>query len=163
MDILTLTTSAAIRAAIGVSEKSGELEDQVLTDLSMPDLLLLELSSWLPVSIDDVEAGYDGATDETAKAALAWLALKAASTYYCATVVLESGEISFAERYEDGQNKVKRQSTDYQALLDRLAGKYAYYRQQVLTYLETPAEVYANNWMIGSSIPTYDPVTNSST
>lgn len=161
MNILTLTSSDAVRAVLGLTEVSGELEDQTLIDLGISNLLLLELSSWLPVSIQAIEDAAASAVDETARANLAYLALKAASAYYCGSVLLDSGELSFAERYEDGQNKMKRQAHDVQALLDRVYGKYLYYRQQVLTYLETPAEVYSANWMVGRSAPNYDPVTNT--
>jgi hypothetical protein len=161
MEILTLTTTEAVRAVLGISEESSELPDQLFTDLDMPNLLLLELSGWLPASITQIEDAAFASDDETARANLAYLALKAASAYYCASVALESGELSFAERYEDGQNKLKRQTHDVQALLDRIYGKYLYHRQQVLTYTETPAETYSSSWMVGRSVPSYDPVTNS--
>ena len=161
MNILTLTNSDAVRAAIGVSDESNELPDYTLTDLRIADLLLLELSEWLPVSIVEVETAASQSGDETSRAGLAYLALKASATYYCASVVLESGELSFVERYEDGQNKFKRQTTDMQKVLDRVLGRYQYYKQQVLTYLESPAEVFSTGWMVGRSAPNYDPVTNS--
>lgn len=161
MNILTLTNSDAVRAAIGVSDESNELPDQTLIDLGIADLLLLELSEWLPVSIVEVETAASQSNDETSRAGLAYLALKASATYYCASVVLEAGELSFVERYEDGQNKFKRQTTDMQKVLDRVRGKYLYYKQQALTYLESTAEVFSTSWMIGRSAPNYDPVTNS--
>ena len=161
MNILTLTTSEAIRAALGISEETHELSDQTLIDLGISDFLRLELASWLPKTPVEIETEASASEDETSRASLAYLALKAAATYYCASVVLESGELSFAERYEDGQNKMKRQAYDISKLLDRVTGKYLYYRQQVLTYTESPAEVFSTGWMVGRSTPSYDPVTNS--
>jgi hypothetical protein len=161
MNILTLTNSDAVRAALGISDESSELPDQTLEDLRIGELLLLELSEWLPVSITEVETAASQSDDETSRAGLAYLALKASATYYCASVVLEAGELSFAERYEDGQNKMKRQTADIQKVLDRVVGRYQYYKQHVLTYLESPAEVFSTSWMVGRSTPNYDPVTNS--
>jgi hypothetical protein len=161
MNILTLTTSGAVRAAIGISDESNELPDQTLVDLGIADLLRLELAEWLPVTIVEVETAASQSDDETSRAGLAYLALKASATYYCASVVLEAGELSFVERYEDGQNKMKRLTADMQKLRDRVAAKYLYYKQQALTYLESPAEVFSTSWMVGRSAPSYDPVTNS--
>jgi hypothetical protein len=161
MNILTLTSSEAVRAVIGVSDDSGELQDQTLIDLRIADLLLLELSTWLPKTVIEIETEASASDDETSRASLAYLALKAAATYYCASVVLESGELSFVERYEDGQNKMKRQAFEVSKLHDRLMGKYLDYKQQVLTYTESEAEIFSTRWMAGRSTPSYDPVTNS--
>ena len=160
MNILDLTTSEAIRAALGISSASGELIDQTMTDLGVVNLLKLELYSWLPQSIDAIADAAEAETDETAPASLAYLALKAASTYFCAALLLESGEISFAIKHSDGQNEFQRQDKDVQQILERLRGRYADYRQQALTYLESPL-VAATGWMIGRSVPGYDPVTNA--
>jgi hypothetical protein len=160
MDILNLTTTQAVRAAVGISGESGELEDQVFVDLDVPSLLRLELSSWIPAPVSEIEAAAFSAADETEPEALAYAALRAASTYYCAILVMESAEISFAERHEDGQNKLKRQAHDTQEILTRLRVRYAGFQQQVLDYLEAPTTA-STSWMIGRSVPAYDPVTNS--
>ena len=161
MNILTLTTSEAVRAALGISDESGELPDQALIDLGIADLLRLDLAEWLPKPILEIENEAAAEPDETARASLAYFALKAAATYFCASLILESGELSFVERYEDGQNKMKRQAFDQDKFLSKITGRYLYYRQQALTYLESPAETFSSSWMVGRSVPSYDPVTNS--
>jgi hypothetical protein len=161
LDILSLTTSEAIRAALGISGDSDELIDQALTDLGIEDMLKLEFYGWLPQSIASIEDAADAETDETQPASLAYLALRAAATYYCASIVAQPAEIAFAVKHSDGQNEFQRKPVDVDKLIARLRGSYADYREQVLSYLSAaPVTVPAPSWMTGSASPSYDPVTN---
>ncbi|NCC30974.1 MAG: hypothetical protein EOM24_02995, partial [Chloroflexia bacterium] len=57
ISILDLTSSDAVRAAIGIDEASGELDDQVFTDLRIADMLRLELAGWLPDTVEKIQDG----------------------------------------------------------------------------------------------------------
>ena len=95
MDLLSVTTTEAVRALIGIDEASQELPDQLFTDFEIEDALQLELGTWLPVPLSTVIAGGDG----TGGAAdLAYLALRSASKAWCAWQVLQAGEISIAQK-----------------------------------------------------------------
>ena len=156
MDLLSVTTTEAVRALIGIDEASGELPDQLFTDFEIEDALQLELGTWLPVSISTVLAGGDGSGDA---ADLAYLALRNACKAWCAWQVLQAGEISIAQKHEDGQNAVTRQSFQLEQLLQRLGGLYSKYRDLCLTYLGQTATS-STSWLAGISSPAYDPVTN---
>ena len=157
MDLLSVTTTEAVRALIGIDEASQELPDQLFTDFEIEDALQLELGTWLPVPLSTVIAGGDG----TGGAAdLAYLALRSASKAWCAWQVLQAGEISIAQKHEDGQNAVQRQSFQMEALLQRLGGLYSRYRDLCLNYLGQTVTS-STSWLAGSSSPSYDPVTNT--
>jgi hypothetical protein len=156
MDLLSVTTTEAVRALIGIDEASQELPDALFTAFEIEDALQLELGTWLPVPLATVLAGNDGSGDS---ADLAYLALRNASKAWCAWQVLQAGEISIAQKHEDGQNAVTRQSFKLEQLLQRLGGLYSKYRDMCLAYLgQTTTSSTA--WLAGISSPAYDPVTN---
>ena len=159
MNILDLTTTEAVRALIGIDEASGELPDQIFTDFEIEDALQLELATWLPVSLATVLAGSTGTGDD---ADLAYVALRQAAKAWCALTLLQAGEISLAQRHEDGQNKFARQTFEMQAVLERMGGLYARYRELCLLYLGQTVTA-STSWLVGSSVPAYDPVTDSAT
>jgi hypothetical protein len=161
ISILDLTTSDAVRAAIGIDEASGELDDQVFTDLRIADMLRLELAGWLPDTIEEIQADALMVLDDSDAAALALVALQSAATYWCAATFLLSGEISFATRQEDGQNRSVRQDFDADKLLEKLQSRYAYYKGKVTELLMPTATATLTNWFAGKATPTYDPVTNT--
>lgn len=147
MDLLNLTTTDAVRAALGIELASGELDDSVFADLRVEDLLELELDSWLPQPRADILVGGGRPLK----------LLQSAATYYTAALMLEAGELSFAERHEDGQNKMKRQTHAVQELIDRLLARYRRYRQDLLDALLPQAQ--GTGWMAGAARPNVDPVT----
>ena len=156
--ILELTDTYAVRAAIGVSEESGELDDSVFSDLDISNLLKVELIGWLPnyKSIrDDPLAKLEDTTEE-----LKFLLLKGFSTYWCAYTMSLSSDVSFALRHEDGQNKMIRQTRDVEELLNRLLTQALQYKSRLLAIISPPPSLLAN-WFVGSASPNYDPVTNS--
>lgn len=159
MELLSVTTTEAVRALIGIDEASQELPDQLFLDFEIEDALQLELGTWLPVPLSTVIAGGDG----TGGAAdLAYLALRSASKAWCAWQVLQAGEISIAQKHEDGQNAVSRQSFQMEALLQRLGGLYSRYRDLCQGYLGQTVTS-STSWLAGISSPSYDPVTNLQT
>lgn len=156
MDLLSVTTTEAVRALIGIDEASQELPDALFTAFEIEDALQLELGTWLPVPLTTVLAGGDGSGNASD---LAYLALRNACKAWCAWQVLQAGEISIAMKHEDGQNAVTRQSFQMEQLLQRLGGLYSKYRDLCLTYLGQTATS-STSWLAGKSSPAYDPVTN---
>ncbi|NCC41402.1 MAG: hypothetical protein EOM21_18645 [Gammaproteobacteria bacterium] len=158
--ILGLTDTDAVRAAIGIAEESGELDDEVFSDLGIGNLLKLELADWLPdyKSIrDDPLAEIEDTAEE-----LKLLLLQGFSTYWCAYTMSLSSDISFALRQEDGQNKMIRQTRDVEELLNRLLTRALQYKSRLLAILSPPPTL-LTNWFVGSAAPNYDPVTNATT
>jgi hypothetical protein len=159
--LLELTNSNAIRAAIGVDEASGELDDHVFEDLRLADMLRLELATWLPKSIEDLQDEALAASDPADRAALGLTALQSAATYWCAASLLLTAEISFAVRQEDGQNRSVRKNFDQSDLYEKLMARYNYFRGMVTDLLAPDAPSSIVNWFAGKATPDYDPVTNT--
>jgi len=158
--ILDIIDTAAIRAAIGVSEDQDELPDRYFLDLGIEGILALELSSWLPLttSIADIVLAGEGAGTNTTEWK-AYEALKNAAKFYCAWFVLQNRDISLFQRLEDGSNRIIRPAGDLERLLEAMLGFYNRYKAMVLEALSSTSAV-GSTWMAGSSRPTYDPVTN---
>jgi hypothetical protein len=158
ISILGLTDSNAIRAAIGVAEESGELNDSVFVDLGLSDQLKLELLGWLPTYraiMDDPLARTEETTEELKR-----LLLEGFSTYWCAYTMMMTAEISFALRHEDGQNKMIRQTRETEEILNRLLTRALQYKSRLLALISPPPTL-LTNWFAGSAPPNYDPVTNT--
>lgn len=157
VSILGITDSDAVRAAIGIAEESGELNDSVFTDLRLASLLAADLRGWLPIPyaeiLDDPEAEIEETDSE-----LRVILLNGYATYWCAEALMLSGEISFALRHEDGQNKMVRRSFDQDALMQRFEARYLRYKNQLLELL-APPPADSTAWFVGASRPAYDPVT----
>jgi hypothetical protein len=64
-----LTNTDAIRATIGVSEASQEMPDEYFAARRMEGALRLEMSAWLPATLEELEDAADAA-DDTAAAAV---------------------------------------------------------------------------------------------
>jgi hypothetical protein len=159
MDILGLTTSAAVRAFIGIDEDSRELPDQVFIDLEIEDALRVEFSSWLPVTLSALLAGGDGSGSD---ADLAYTAARQAARAWCAMEVLHVAEISIATKHSDGQNEFVRQTPKVADILSRLQASYDRYRNVVLARLDNTTAA-STSWLAGYASPNYDPVTDSTT
>lgn len=159
MDILGLTTSAAVRAFIGIDEDSRELPDQVFIDLEIEDALRVEFSSWLPVTLSALLAGGDGSGSD---ADLAYTAARQAARAWCAMEVLHVAEISIATKHSDGQNEFVRQTPKVADILARLQASYDRYRNVVLARLDNTTAA-STSWLAGYASPNYDPVTNLAT
>lgn len=157
VDILTVTTSEAIRATLGVSELAQELPDSYFASRNMAAALRLELSTWLPATLEELEDAADAA-DEGDDAILVWDAVQLASTYWCAWEVAKTAPIAFFQKLGDGQSEVTRPTWDQTELLDLLARGYASYRAKALEFYTGTATTTAT-WLAGVSRPTFDPVT----
>jgi hypothetical protein len=157
MNILDLTTTEAVRALIGIDAASQELPDQLFIDLEIEDALLLELSDWLTSPISEVIAGADGSGDAADRA---YLALRGAAKAWCAMAVLQAGEISIAQRHQDASNQFARQTFKMDDVLLRLSALYARYKGLCLAGLGELV-ISSTSWMAGASVPSYDPVTNT--
>jgi chromosome condensin MukBEF complex kleisin-like MukF subunit len=159
IDILTVTTTDAVRATLGVSELAQEMPDAYFTSRNIAAALRLELSTWLPATLEELEDAADAA-DEGDDAILVWDAVQLASTYWCAWEVAKTAPIALFQKLEDGQNAVQRPVWDQKALLDMLANGYTTYRDKALeVYTETTPAAATASWLAGVSSPTFDPVT----
>lgn len=157
MDLLGVTTTEAVRALIGIDEASGELPDQLFVDWEIEDALRLELGTWLPAPLATIIAGGDG----TGSAAdLTYLALRNAGRAWCAWQVMMAGDISIAQKHDDGQNAFSRQAYKLEDLLQRLGALYSKYRDMCLDFAGQTATS-STSWLVGKSSPSYDPVTNT--
>ena len=152
MDILSLTTTQAVRAVLGIAEDTtelpvGELPDSAFTALGISDLLSLQLEGWLPISI----------AEATALTGSALSALKACALYNCALIMLPSLRHGAATKYSDGQNELQRQPRDFEALRADLEAELGQYR--ALFMASYGASVALGTSFFGVARPVYDPVT----
>lgn len=151
MDILGLTTTQAVRAVLGVSEDSLELEDVVFTAHEVEVELLLSVDVMLqPASTTylTILASGDSST---------LLPLRQWSKYFCALSMLPSLATATASKQSDGQNEFQRQTRDFEALRKDLVAQLAKYEDMLLDLLGV-ADTAAFSIM-GISSPTFDPVT----
>jgi hypothetical protein len=153
------TNTDAIRATIGVSEASKEIQDQYLVDRRIEGALRVELSSWLPATLEELEDAADAA-DEGDQAILVWDAIQQAATYWCAYEVMKMAPIALFQKIGDGQNEIQRPELKHKELLDLLSSSYMRYRDLALgIYNAETATVARPTWLSGKSVPTFDPVT----
>ena len=159
IDILTVTTSDAVRATLGVSELAQEMPDGYFASRNIASALRLELSSWLPATLEELEDAADAA-DEGDDAILVWDAVQLASTYWCAWEVAKTAPIALFQKISDGQNEAQRSAWNQQELLAVLANGYALYRDKALeVYTDATPTTATASWLAGVSRPTTDPVT----
>jgi hypothetical protein len=59
---------------------------------------------------------------------------------------------------EDGQNKLARNATDFEALEKKLYYQYLVYKNEALALSGTAATT--QNWIVRKASPSYDPVSN---
>jgi len=153
-----VTDTDAIRAVIGVSEASQELTDEYFTARRIEGALRLELSTWLPATLEELEDAAD-AVEPGDPAALVWGSVQQASTYWCAWEVVKSAPIALFQKIGDGQNEVQRPELKHKELLDLLSSSYARYKDLALDiFSPTTATAYTASWLAGKSAPIFDPV-----
>jgi chromosome condensin MukBEF complex kleisin-like MukF subunit len=155
-----LTNTDAVRAVIGVSEAAQELTDAYFTARRMEGALRLELSTWLPATLEELEDAADAA-DEGADEILVWDACQQAAAYWCAWEVLKSAPIALFQKLEDGQNAVTRPALKQKELLDLMSGSYMKYRDQALGAYNGATATASLTWLSGKAVPTFDPITGS--
>ena len=153
MDLLGLTTSEAIRAALGVSDQADELPDEVFTNHEMEDELDLLLSQWLLDAASTTILSVQSSGNQTAS-----LALRQCAKYMGALLMVPSLATSTASKLSDGQDEFQREKRDLQQLtrdLEKLLGKY---QAMVGDALGATAASFS---IMGISSPPFDPVTGT--
>ena len=158
MDILGVTTTETIRAVIGVSDPANELPDSYFTDRNITGALRLELSTWLPASIETLSDAASAA-DEGDPEILVWDAVQQAAAYWCAWEVTKTAPIALFQKIEDGQNAITRPTMKQKELLDLLRGSYTSYRDLALDVYTGAVVVVTASWLSGKATPSFDPVT----
>lgn len=148
MDLLSLTTTEAIRATLGISADTLELEDQVFEDLEIEDALEVELNVWLP---DPVATMISSASLDQLKL------LRQAARYTGSLLLLPALLTMTASKQSDGQNEFQRQDRDILLLKRELEGKLNQYRNLLLDALSvTTVKTFT---LFGRASPSFDPVT----
>ena len=160
MDILGVTTTETIRAVIGVSDPANELPDSYFTDRNMTGALRLELSTWLPASIETLSDAASAA-DEGDPEILVWDAVQQAAAHWAAWEVVKTAPIALFQKIGDGQNELIRPTLNHKELLDLLLKGYISYRDLALEVYGGAVVVVTASWLSGKSTPSFDPVTGS--
>lgn len=157
MDIM-YTTSNAIRACIGVTDK--ELSDAQLTDLNLGTQLSLDLDEVYP---DHATAKTEGeAGGATALQLKTWNLIKMYSQYQGAAFMLPGLQNLIPQKLADAGFEMQRFTKDN---LDKtkaeILGMRDKYRSAIAELLgETPYEAYS---VLVRVTPTYNPVTSDGT
>lgn len=150
MDILSLTTTQAIRAVLGVSQESDELNDAVFTDIGIEDELELSFSDWLPVPYTQIVSSGP---------ATALQALRVCAKYAGALILLPSLQNAVSIRQSDGQNEFQRHPRDLTALKKSLEEALGRYKSVVLSEVDPVTVAPTSPTWFGKASPSFDPVT----
>ena len=153
MDI-SLTTTEAVRAVLGISADSHELDDQVFEDHEIEAELEFSLDLWLADS-----ASTNITTIVTSGTNKAKTALGLITKYLAALLILPSLSSATAKTISDGQDEFTRQDRDFAQLKADLQAKLALYQKALLTEILPTAAPVTTFSVIGKSVPTYDPIT----
>lgn len=153
------TSYETVCAVLGADQE--ELPYEVYAARELWDELSVDLSVWLPAgwSLDAIIEAAEDPDDETG-AAEKLLKLRAYARYFCAWLLLQSGDLLFVERISDGQNEVQRSKrSDYAGMLDRLAGRMGVFKSALLE-MDDPSLPAVAVTFFSSASPNYDPVMN---
>jgi len=153
-----LTNTDAIRATIGVSEASQEMPDEYFAARRMEGALRLEMSAWLPATLEELEDAADAADDGDSEI-LTWDAVQQAATYWCAWQIVKSAPLALFQKLSDGQNETVRPALNQKDLLDLFSSSYMRYRDLAVEGYNGEAAAASPDWLIGRSAPTFNPVT----
>lgn len=147
------TTTNAIRAAIGVTEK--EVPNEAFVDLTIEDQLVIYLNRVFPGYVALASAIQGGSPTDDQKAQ--WRSLKLVCTYESAYLMLQGGQYLLSQQIESGGVKTTRFAKDD---LETTIARMAAMRDEYLGILlddDTLNGVDFVSPMIGVS-PGYDPV-----
>lgn len=150
IDILGLTTSAQVRAVMGVSQT--DLDDTMFNDMALEDDLYESLYAWLPTW----EAIRDTGTDRQKRM------LRLYAKYEVAGVAAAAAQNFLTIRKSDGANEGELADLDlegFEAMISRLKSRAYNYRTDLLNDLDETPESTTGLSMIGRIIPGRDPVT----
>jgi len=154
------TSYETVLAVLGADQ--SELPEEVFIARNIWDELEPDITSWLPIAdtLDELLVDAEDPNDDT-HAADKLIRLKAYARYYCAWLLLLSGDLMFVERISDGQNEGQRSKRpDYEAMIDRMAGRMEKFKTALLQ-IYSPAITYNSPALFSSASPDYDPVTNT--
>ena len=154
MDILSLTTSEAIRGLLGV--ELLELPEQTFTDVALASRLQYDIEGWLSDPIATVVAeGVD--VGATAAEVRRYNGLRFYAQCMGGILIFPHLRLGKAEEISDGQNLFKRSKQAMKDLLEDLHGMADGYRAELLVMQGETASAMP---IISGTSPTYDPVTN---
>lgn len=157
-----LTTYDKVLAVLGVDE--SELPETVFNARDLWTEVDLDIAEWLPSpdTVDTLLAASEDPDDDT-DADIKMKRLRTYASYFCAWLILQSGDLLFSERIADGQNENQRSKrTTYGEIEDRLAAGMARHRTNLLALYDATLE-------FADAVPTffsavgnlYDPATNT--
>lgn len=101
MNILTLTTSQAVRAVLGIDDH--DYSDTQLTELGLGDEIKVHVPTWFPLweTLMDDDTGDSDIERQQ-------LAMKIYVKFYCARVTLSAAPMAFLQRRSDGEVESNR-------------------------------------------------------
>lgn len=162
MSVATLDDFVSYETVLSVlGADRSELPQEVYIARELWEELSTDFSAWLP-SGWDLDGIVNGEEDlgEGPSAAEKLIMLRAYARYFCAWLLLQSGDLLFAESISDGQNQVQRSKrVDYIALMDRMRGRMETFKTAILQ-MEDPSATYSTPTFFSSASPSYDPVMN---
>lgn len=147
------TNTATIRAVVGVTDK--EVPDTKLTDQHLETQIKTALYGWVPTyeAIYNTGAATGATSDEVYQKDL----LVSYCTFFGAVRIVEM-IMALRSQVSNGKNEVHRFNVDWKELLSVFKGKL----DEVKTLLENLLSTSTGGTKyFGSSIPSYDPVTNT--
>lgn len=151
------TTTEAIRAAIGVTNK--EVEDVQITDLNTADQIEISLEGVYPDHVA-LKAAIDGGTP-TAEQTRLYKLLKLYCQYEGAVICLMAGQHLLAQKITDGDAEMQRFNKDnMQDTLNQIMSMRDRYRGLLSVGVVTPTVTMATLPILTAVTPAYDPVTN---
>ena len=154
MDIY-LTTSEAIRAALGVSNDSQELPDSVFVDADLELEIESDMAAWLLAEVGaDIDVVLSLATD-TLRTSFSLCA-----KYFGALLLLPSLTTATASKLSDGQDEFQRQDRDIAELRADLQAQLYKHQRRILDALSVtpPSQTFG---IMGVSSPASDPITGA--
>jgi len=154
-DILSLTTTEAVRATLGLDE--SELPDSTIDDFDLETVLDLEILNTECIT-DSVRDIIIAGKPPTAANNLRrrYMSLKEFARYFCAYTVAQSGDMSMFSKISDGQNELQRATPDINKIAMRLLGEANRHRANVCdTYSTSTSDT---SGLFGVASPDYDPV-----
>ena len=147
MEIGKYTTTAAVRASLGVDD--SDIPDEYLLESGLDFELLLDLGEWLP----EYEEIADGAGEP---------ALRLYAQWFCALQV-STRKLAFPRMYSDGKTQVQRfYNFDLSEVTESAQQQVTKFKNLLLSFVDRE-EVAEPLPLFGVSTPSIDPVTDEDT
>lgn len=156
MATVLYTTTEAIRAAIGVTDK--EVEDVQITDLNTADQIEFSLETVYP---DHAALAVAQGGSPTPEQIRLFKLLKLYCQYEGAVICLMAGQHLLAQKITDGDAEMQRFNKDnMQDTLNQIKSLRDRYRGMLSVGVVTPTVTMATLPLLTAVSPGYDPVTN---